>query len=49
MRSAILDLGFAIQQGLSLQLRAADTRRRSRRNLAWFAGLRRRQHSQGGR
>ena len=49
MRTAILDLGFAIQQGLSLQLRAADGRRRDRRHLGWFAGLRRRQHSQGGR
>jgi len=48
MRTAILDLGFAIQQGLSLQLRAADARRRDRRNLGWFAGLRRRKHSQGG-
>ena len=49
MRTAILDLGFAIQQGLSLQLRAADGRRRNRRDLGWFAGLRRRQYSQGGR
>ena len=49
MRTAILDLGFAIQQGLSLRLRAADARRRDRRNLGWFAGLRRRKHSQGGR
>ena len=49
MRTAILDLGFAIQKGLSLQLRAADERRRARRHLAWFAGLRRRQYSQGGR
>ena len=48
-RTAILDLGFEIQKGLSLQLRAADKRRRSRRNLGWYAGLRRRQHSQGGR
>ena len=49
MRTAILDLGFAIQKGLSLQLRAANERRRARRHLAWFAGLRRRQYSQGGR
>ena len=49
MRTAILDLGFAIQKGLSLQLRAANERRRARRHLAWFAGLRRRKYSQGGR
>ena len=49
MRTAILDLGFAIQKGLSLQLRAADGRRRSRRSVGWHAGLRRRQYSQGGR
>ena len=48
MRSAVLDLGFAIQQGLSQQLRAADKRRRNRRNLGWHAGLRRRKFSQSG-
>ena len=48
MRSAVLDLGFAIQQGLSQQLRAADKRRRNRQNLGWYAGLRRRKFSQSG-
>ena len=45
---AVLDLGFAIQQGLSQQLRAADKRRRNRQNLGWHAGLRRRKFSQSG-
>ena len=39
-RTAYLQIGFALQQGLSDQIRQANKRRRSRQQLGWYAGLR---------